>query len=164
MLALIATLHAQGELGKIGRLVLKSTHMGIYLSPIISFPLLFAGKIIRAHWVTPAYAAAWPILMVLVIAKIIRLVGSPYSVAVLGTGQQKIVVISPLIEGSVNLTCSVILGMRMGALGVALGTLIGSVVGRASVAFVFISRTTQIRITRRYYLQNGILASTASVM
>ncbi len=165
MLAPIAVLQARGELNQIGRLVLKSTRIGIYISVLSCLPLLFGGRIVLTHWVTPAYAAtAWPILMVLVIANIVRLVGNPYSVAVLGTGQQKIVVISPLIEGAVNLTCSVILGLRMGALGVAFGTLVGAIAGLATVAIVFIPRTSQICVTRRDYLQSGILISTLSVM
>ncbi len=164
MLAPIATLHAQGELKQIARLVLKSTRIGIYITVLTCLPLLFAGKVILAHWVTPAYArTAWPILLVLAIANIIRLAGNPYSVAVLGTGQQKIVVISPIIEGGVNLIFSVILGIRMGAMGVALGTLIGAIVGLASVAVVFIPRTKQILMTRREYAWRGIALSFASV-
>ncbi len=164
MLAPIATLHAQGELGKIGRLVLKSTRIGIYLNTLISLPLLFGGKIILAHWVTPAYAAtAWPILVVLVIANFIRLVANPYSVAILGTGQQKIVAVGPIIEGTVNLTCSIVLGLRIGAIGVALGTLVGAIVGIASVMVAFVPRTREIRITRTDYAWHGIAVPLAAI-
>ncbi|MDQ2844114.1 MAG: hypothetical protein M3Y72_24350, partial [Acidobacteriota bacterium] len=72
MLAPIATLHAQGELGKIGSLVLKSTRIGIYINTLMCLPLVFGGRIILAHWVTDAYArTAWPILIVLLIATFI---------------------------------------------------------------------------------------------
>lgn len=165
MLAPIAALHANRELEKIGRLVLKSTRIGIYITALTCLPLLFAGKIILAYWVTPAYArTAWPILLVLVIANMIRLAATPYSVAVLGTGQQKLIVLSPLIEGVVNLLFSIVLGMRMGAMGVAVGTLIGAAVGLAAVTMFFVQRTKEIRVTQWQYAWDGIMVAIFAVL
>ncbi len=158
MLAPIATLQAQGQIKKIGRLVLKSTRAGIYITVLTSLPLLFAGRMILAHWVTSAYAStAWPILLVLIIANIIRLAGNPYSVAILGTGQQKIVFISPIVEGSVNFIFSIVLGMRLGAMGVALGTLLGAVAGLVWIIVYNVPRTREIPMTRRDYAWRGIV-------
>ena len=54
-----------------------------------------------------------------------------YSVMVIGLGKQKLATISPITEGVVNLTCSVLLAAKYGAVGIAYGTLIGAFVGLA---------------------------------
>ena len=77
----------------------------------------------------PRYAENATILVqLLVVANIIRICVSPYIVAMIGTGEQRRIIFVPLLEGAVNLAASVIAGYYLGAAGVALGTLIGSVV------------------------------------
>jgi O-antigen/teichoic acid export membrane protein len=48
---------------------------------------------------------------------------------VIGLGKQKLATISPVVEAAVNLTASILLARRYGAIGIAWGTLIGAFVG-----------------------------------
>jgi O-antigen/teichoic acid export membrane protein len=85
----------------------------------------------------------------------IRLIALPYSTLLLGTGQQHKVILSPLAEGVTNLVASVIGAYYLGAIGVAIGTLIGSMV---SVAFHFLynmPRTSAIAIDRPLLVKEG---------
>jgi Na+-driven multidrug efflux pump len=69
------------------------------------------------------------LLILLMAANIIRLAGMTYSVVLVASAQQRLVTLSPLMEGFTNVFASIVLGMKFGAIGVAAGTLIGGVVG-----------------------------------
>ena len=88
------------------------------------------GSGILRVWVGPVYAAHGALyLRILVIANMIRLSATPYSVLLMGTAQQKLAIGSPVFEGLTNLVVSLIGGYWFGAIGVAVGTLIGAIVG-----------------------------------
>jgi O-antigen/teichoic acid export membrane protein len=82
---------------------------------------------------------------------------TPYSVALIGTGQQRLVILAPIMEGVTNLIASVVLGYLLGAIGVAYGTLCGAVVGVLANMFYSMPRTTAIRFDMREYLRDGLL-------
>jgi O-antigen/teichoic acid export membrane protein len=81
---------------------------------------------------------------------------------VLATGQQKVATASPVAEGIINLIASVWLVQHIGALGVALGTLIGACAGVA-VHFAVSMRFTQslIGITPAQLFVEGMLRPSA---
>src|SRR6185437_9003766 len=68
----------------------------------------------------------------------------------------------PLIEGGMNLIVSVLAGMHYGALGVAVGTLVGAVVGIACNFVYNMPRSTRIGATRSHYFRDGYLRPLAS--
>jgi O-antigen/teichoic acid export membrane protein len=153
-----AVLAARGRSNELGRILVSSTRLGMFLLLISGLPLLIAAKPILSVWVGAGYAdRTFVILRVLVIANIIRLSALPYAMLLIGTGQQRLVTISPLIEGGSNLLVSIVAGALFGAVGVAIGTLIGSVVGIA-VNFVYnIPRTKTIAVDLLTYLTDGLL-------
>jgi O-antigen/teichoic acid export membrane protein len=83
--------------------------------------------------------------VVIVWATCVRQTGAPFAYALIATGDQRLVTLSPLAEGLVNLVASVVLASRYGAVGVAYGTLIGSVVSVALHAFYNYPRTVIFR-------------------
>jgi O-antigen/teichoic acid export membrane protein len=97
------------------------------------------------------------ILRILVVANIIRLSALPYAMLLIGTGQQRLVIVSPLVEGFSNLLVSVIAAALMGAVGVAIGTLVGSIVGILVNWIYNVPRTTMIAVNLLSYLSDGIL-------
>lgn len=125
-----AVLHAQRDSHALGRLLIRSTLLGFLLLLLTGLPLVvFATSIIRV-WIGAEFQRiGGMILSILVIANVVRLIGAPYASILVGTGQQKLVTVSPLLEGGTNLAFSVFLGLKYGAFGVATGTLIGAVVG-----------------------------------
>ena len=165
MISPAAALHARHEHEQLGRLVIRSTRLGMYLTALTGLPLIVFGGLILSHWVKAAYAGpALPILQILTAANIIRLTANPYSVAVLGTAQQRLIYISPLVEGLTNLVASIVLGMRFGALGIAAGTLVGSIIGLLWTIFYSVPRTNEVGITLGEYVFSGVLKGFAVLL
>ena len=108
-------------------------------------------------WVGEAYAARGTlVLQVLVAANMIRLSAVPYAMALIGTGQQRLVTITPLVEGIFNLSMSVVAGFFYGSLGVALGTLLGSLAGVGGNFIYNMPRTIGVQFRVADYIYSGL--------
>lgn len=152
-----AVLHARGNSVELGRLVITSSRYGIFLLLLTGLPLIVWAEPILRLWVGGTYAANGALfLRVLVVANIVRLSATPYSVALIGTGQQRLVTLSPLGEGVSNLVASLLLGHLLGAAGVAIGTLIGAMVGVLLHIVYNLPRTTTIHLSSRQFVTGAI--------
>lgn len=153
-----AVLGARGDGERLGVMLVSSTRYGMLILLAMALPLVVGGHWIIRFWAGADYAQhATRILQVLVIANVIRLCALPYSTLLLGTGQQKKVIASPLAEGITNLLASVVGAYLLGAIGVALGTLIGAVVSVALHLFYNMPRTALIAIDRLRLVKEGLL-------
>ncbi len=155
-----AALHAMENAIEIGKLVITSTRISVLLLVLTGMPMLiYAGPILHL-WIGQRYVAGGaPLLVILIIANIIRLVGAPYSVILVAAGQQNYIKVSPLAEGISNFIASLVLGSLFGGIGVALGTLLGSVVSVASHLWYSMPRTRgAINFSRRQFLLSGVLS------
>ncbi len=125
-----AVLQARGNSGRLGRLMITATRYGSFILLLTGLPLVFGAKSILAWWVGPEYAIQGArFLEVLAVANMIRLSALPYVMTLIGTGQQRLVTVTPLLEGVTNLGVSVLAAYFWGAIGVAVGTLVGGIVG-----------------------------------
>ncbi len=95
--------------------------------------------------------------MLLVVAQFIRLTLLPYAAFGFAAGQLHRMLISPLGEGVVNLVCSLIGARYLGAVGVALGTLIGAVAGVLLHFLNSMPRTDRLKFNRGEFATGGIL-------
>src|SRR5581483_5205311 len=146
MISPAAALHARGEFEKLGAVVVTATRYGMFLLLISGLPLIFGANFILTKWVGSAYSAKTvPLLQILVLANIIRMSAAPYAMALIASGQQKLVIVCPLLEGFSNLFASIIAGYLFGALGIAIGTLFGSVVGVGGNFLYNMRQTTEAR-------------------
>ena len=111
-----AVLHARGDSAALGRMVIATTRLAVILLVLTGLPLLIYASPLFRVWVGQQYAdQGRRLLIVLMIANIIRLTGTPYSIVLVASGQQRLVTLSPLMEGFTNLFASILLGMRYGA-------------------------------------------------
>jgi O-antigen/teichoic acid export membrane protein len=155
-----ATLHAREKAEAMGRLVITSTRASVLLLVLTGVPMfIYAGPIIHL-WIGQRYVASGaPLLAVLIIANIIRLIGQPYSIIIVAAGQQNYIKVSPLSEGVSNFIASLVLGSVFGGIGVALGTLFGSIVSVASHLWYSMPRTNSvIKFSRRDFVVSGVLS------
>lgn len=160
-----AILEARSNREDLGRMLVSTSRYGVYLLLLSGVPLLLWARPILAIWVGNDYAIhSALILKVLVLANIIRLSAIPYAMLLVGTGQQRLVTISPIIEGVSNLVVSVIAGVMYGAIGVAIGTLVGSVIGILCNFVYNLPRSTTIAIGRLTYLIDGLLRPAACLL
>jgi O-antigen/teichoic acid export membrane protein len=163
LLPAAAVLGSRNESEKLGEVLLRTTRCGTILLLLLGIPLIVWAPFILRLWVGSSYAIhVTPIFRVLAAANMVRLVGLPYAQLVLGTGQQKRVLYSPLCEGIVNVVVSIVAGKFMGAVGVALGTLVGAFVGMGYHVFRNMPRTSSaIRFHRKRYFVEGIVQPVA---
>ncbi|MHB1938696.1 MAG: lipopolysaccharide biosynthesis protein [Acidobacteriaceae bacterium] len=143
---------------RLGQMVLKTTRYATAILCILTLPLLFGMYPFLRLWVGLDYASHALILaVILVVAQFIRMTLMPYAAVGFGTGQQQQMLISPLGEGIVNLICSVIGAHFFGAIGVAVGTLIGACVGVVLHFTVSMPRTDSMEFPRLRLALTGIL-------
>ena len=151
---------------QMGQTLLRSTRYAFLILQASGLPLLLFGYTILSVWVGPAYARhGLALLRILVLAHIIRNLCAPYATMVIAVGLQRYATWAGFWEAVVNLSLSILLGIRFGAIGVALGTLIGAVVGVA-LHFLLSMRHTggRLAISRRHLIGAGILRPSVSLL
>jgi O-antigen/teichoic acid export membrane protein len=94
----------------------------------------------------------------------IRLLLNPYATLLIAAAQQRMALMTAMLEGVVNLSFSILLGSKFGATGVALGTLIGSVVSVAGHLIYNMPRTNAIRFNRSIFISASIGRPIASLI
>ncbi len=160
-----AALDARGDAVSLGRMLISSTRYSTFLVLLTGIPLMLYGRSFLNLWVGPIYAehAVW-LLRALVLANIIRLSVAPYAVILIATGQQRLATVSPLVEGTINLIASVIGAKLFGAIGVAIGTLIGAVFCVLANYVYNMPRTTSLRFRFPEYLRDAIVMPAGCVL
>jgi O-antigen/teichoic acid export membrane protein len=158
LLPAFAVLNARSDAQKLGTVLISSTRYGMLVLLGMALPLVLAGKVILRVWVGANYASHSVLIMqVLVVANVVRLSALPYSTLLLGTGEQRKVILSPLAEGVTNLVASVFGAYLLGAIGVAIGTFIGSFVGVGLNLFYNMPRTSAISVDRSALMKEGLV-------
>ena len=89
----------------------------------------------------PVFQMVMPILLV---ANCIRYLTILYTLALVSANLQHRVVVTPLMEGAINVSASVLLGWWLGPIGVALGTLLGALFCLGAHAFYNTARTRSV--------------------
>jgi O-antigen/teichoic acid export membrane protein len=148
----------------LGQLLISSTKISVLTSMIFGLILFTFGLEIITRWIGVEYAInSTVILQPLVVANVIRSSLIPYSILLMGTGEQRLVTKSPLIEGGVNLLFSIIAAYMVGAYGVALGTIVGSVALWLMCIFDNMPRTTKIYFNQKKFMNEALLRPIASI-
>jgi O-antigen/teichoic acid export membrane protein len=129
LLAPIAVLQERGEWLRIRNLVVNVTRLSTFFDIAVALLIFVFGGALLRHWVGESYAVqALPILKILVIANAIRLIGAPFSAALVATNQQHHGISGAVAEGVSNLAFSIAGALAVGAIGVAWGTMAGSLI------------------------------------
>jgi O-antigen/teichoic acid export membrane protein len=114
---------------EMGDLLARITRYSAVILLLTGLLLMVCGFPILRLWVGPTYALhTLRYLRILVLANVIRNLCAPYATMVAATGRQGAATTAAISEAVVNLGSSIYLASRFGAIGVALGTLLGSFV------------------------------------
>ncbi len=148
LVPLAARLSAARERQRLAHTFVKVVRLGgIGVAALCCLGVLVAAPVFRI-WIGGATAhEGIPFLELLIAANGIHLLMQPYPALVFGTAEHRRVQFQPLVEGVVNVGVSIVLGIEIGPVGVALGTLVGSVVGVAVYLVVSIPQTDSMGIT-----------------
>jgi O-antigen/teichoic acid export membrane protein len=148
---------------QMGSILLRSTRYATGVLFLTGLPFVVMGYLILRVWVGPVYALhSVQLLRILVLANIVRSMCSPYATMVVATCRQRVATAAAVTEGLVNLGSSIWLVQHIGALGVALGTLLGAVAGVAMHFAVSMRYTqTSLTISRMQLFVKGMLRPAA---
>lgn len=153
-----SSLQAGENRTRVGELTLQSTRFCALLLSLFGLPLAFGAYPLLKLWVGPSYALrSTTFLQVLILGNAIRQLGFPYSLAVVATGKQHLATLSGVAEALINICASVYLVQRIGALGVAIGTVVGAFVS-VGLHLALSMKYTQaaIAMSRRSFLLKGL--------
>jgi len=158
LLPVAAGLSANDDPQRLGQMLLKTTRFATALLCLIGLPLLLLMPLFLRVWVGADYAShALLLAEILVVAQFIRMTMLPYAMIGFAAGQQQRMLVSPVVEGIVNLLCSLAFVQFIGARGVALGTFVGALVGVWLHFTVSLRRTNCVTVSRRQLIWQGIL-------
>jgi O-antigen/teichoic acid export membrane protein len=159
-----ASMGAKKDKRALGRLLLSTTRYGVVILILTSLPLVLGARALLTLWVGASYAGNTAILLqLLVIANFVRHIGAPYAIIALAVGEQRKIILSPVIEAIVNLTASVIFTAYYGVIGVAIGTLCGAFVSIGMHFMHNLPRTMSIEIKNSRLLLSAVFVPLASV-
>jgi O-antigen/teichoic acid export membrane protein len=160
-----AAIGARGDRARLGKLLISTTRYAAIILVVTSLPLILGAKWILFFWVGSSYAVhTVQLLQLLVAANFVRQLGAPYSIVAMAVGEQKVIILSPLIEGVVNIIISIILTSKLGVNGVAIGTIVGGVVSVSLHFFYNLQRTKSILIENAFVLVTAIAKPLISVL
>ncbi|HET9441958.1 MAG TPA: hypothetical protein VFO65_01475 [Acidimicrobiales bacterium] len=127
---------------------LLATSVAVAALAVGALPFMaFAPEVVHT-WAGPGrWGASSTYLQLLYVASAIRFSFLPWSILVVARGQQSRITAAPVLEAAVNLSASLALGLWLGAAGVALGTLVGSVAAVATYLAWAVPRTAGSGVT-----------------
>jgi O-antigen/teichoic acid export membrane protein len=144
---------------QMGDLLLRATRYATVILLATGLPALVGGYWLLRLWVGPIYALySVRYLRILLLANIVRNLCAPYATVICAVGKQDAAIVTALSEAAVNLGGSIYLASRLGAIGVAFGTLLGSLVSVA-LHFVITMRLTNriLAISRARLFMKGLV-------
>lgn len=146
LLPAVSQLSALEDHAGVASLTLRSTRFCAALLVLTGLPLLLYGYPILSLWVGADYARHSVLFVeILTVANMIRLCMLPYAVSLAGNGLQRYGWTSAIGEAAVNFGLSIALSYRFGAIGAAVGTLVGGAFG-VGLHFFYTMRHTQTAI------------------
>ena len=139
LIAVAAQLHSRGDKAQLGALLVDATRLNMLVFLAAIAPFFVAGEWVTRIWVGDEMAPqVLPIVRVLLLGVFLRQTLAPFAVLLLGTGEQRLVIWTPLYEAAAKLASSIGLGLWLGPIGIALGTVVGAIVCLVTnAAFIF---------------------------
>jgi O-antigen/teichoic acid export membrane protein len=159
LLPALSSMQASATPARLGEIAIRTTRYCALLLCLLGLPLLVGAYPLLSWWVGRSYAAqSARYLEVLVMGNVVRQLAYPYVIGVVATGKQHLASISAIAESSVNVLLSIWLVQKFGAIGVAIGTLVGAFisVGVHMAVSMHYTRAT-IQVERRQWILSGLL-------
>ena len=166
LLPAISSQQSQRTPDQIGELTIRATRYCTLLVCLLSLPLLLGAYPVLKVWVGRDYAVKSAVLLqFLVLGNAIRQLGQPYALAVVATGKQHLATVGAVAEAMVNVCISIYLVQKIGAVGVAVGTVVGAVVSVATHLGISMRLTrSTISMSRGQFVAQGFLRPSVCIL
>lgn len=162
----VSSLQSERTSIQLGELTIRATRYCALLLCLVGLPLFFGAYPLLKIWVGHDYASRSALfLQILVLGNALRQLGSPYALVVVATGKQHLATIAGVAEAIVNISVSIYLVQRIGAIGVAIGTLVGAFVSLGMHLLISMRFTrAAISMSRRLFVREGLLRPSLCVL
>jgi len=124
----VAKMHREGDEAGIRKILTSGAKLAFAASLAISLPLCLLARAVVTDWVGPAFAGAAPVLVVLLIAMSLVILQMAACSVLTMSGHHKLTARADAIGIGINLAVSIALARPLGLVGVAVGTLVSTVV------------------------------------
>ena len=143
LLPAVSAMQGASSAKAVGEVAIESSRYCVLILCLLALPLFVGAYPILSLWVGRSYALkSVGFLQILLLGNLVRQLGYPYSLIVIAVGRQHLATLATVAEALVNVAFSIWLASRIGALGVAYGTLLGAFVS------VGLHLTVSMRFTR----------------
>jgi O-antigen/teichoic acid export membrane protein len=153
----MAELSALGDREGISREVVRLTRQGVGIVTCAAGLLGFVAPVCLSAWLGNVDPKGLVAVRCLLLATVVRNLFTVWSLTLLGTGDYLRVRWVPYVEAVVNLSTSILLAARFGAVGAALGTLAGGVVSGSIYLFWGLSNTREFVVSRSKFAFKGVV-------
>lgn len=166
LLPAISAMQSTSTPTRIGDLTIRVSRYCTLVLCTLALPLLVGAFPILSAWVGREYALKTAsFLQILVIGNFVRQLGYPYSLIVIATGKQQLATLAAVAEAIANVILSVWLASKVGAIGVAVGTLAGAFVSVGMHLTVSMRRTrSTIDLSPWNFVRQGVLRPIACIL
>ena len=124
---LIAELQSQGDVKRLRQILISGTKFAVAPAVLALVGLGIFGRQAITLWLDPSFASAWPVLMVLMTAMVVSVPELVAANVLTMSGHYRLPARASVVSAAVNVVVSLILAMRFGMMGIAVGTLIAAV-------------------------------------
>lgn len=154
----VAAQQGSGAQGDVRAALISGTRLAQIASIMLFAPLILVPGALLQLWVGPDYAVrAAPIAALLGIAAFIRASMLTYVAVATGTGLQRRMLYTPLIEGLIAVVAAILLAGLFGAIGVAWAKCIAGVIGVALLIGQHALREAAPTLGRWQFVGSGLL-------
>jgi O-antigen/teichoic acid export membrane protein len=143
------------------RSLLMGTRLAICAGGFAAFGLIVWGRPFISRWMGPSFLDAYPVLVILALAVFFDLWQSTAVNALYATMHQKTYAKINISEAIANLVLSLLLAPRLGMIGIALGTLLPSIVIRVGVQPFVVQRKLGLPVGQYFATSLTAMARTA---
>jgi O-antigen/teichoic acid export membrane protein len=144
VMPLASELEATDRTQKLRKLYIVASRAALGIATPVALVASICGHSILTLWVGPSYAGYSPLVAVLALASLINTSQWPASEVLQGITRHRIVAWTWFAAGLANITLSILLLPMFGLVGVALGTLIPTIVSALFVVMPFANRTLNV--------------------
>ena len=141
---LASELEATDRIHKLRKLYIVASRLALAIATPVAVVLGVSGGTILSLWVGPAYADQGALVAVLAAASLVNTSQWPAAEILQGITKHRIVAWTSIGAGVANVTLSILLLPVFGLMGVALGTLIPTVISSMFVVMPFANRTLNV--------------------
>jgi O-antigen/teichoic acid export membrane protein len=160
VMAIVARAHARGDSGRVTELFLRISALTSLMLTLAGGILFVSAPVIVRILAGESYIEKTTLIFrVLIVANLVRNTGAVLGIVMVATGEHHKAYLPPAIEAVVNLGFSIFLGHLYGAIGVAIGTLIGAVTTIVLYLVLIFPRFEAFRPKRAHFVKEVVFKS-----